>query len=100
MLIKLSVLVIKCLDYKEQIYDFLTCDYFKIISSIASVDWNGLLECLNINEAVDIFYTIIFEIIDLHCSKKYLCTPKLPLWFSGILKRLIFKKKLAHTIYK
>lgn len=100
LLIKLSVLFLEFLDYKEQIYDFKNCDYNIIRSNIASIDWNGLLKCLNINEAVSIFYKNIFKIINLHCPKKYLYTPKHPLWFSGTLKNLIFKKKINHIIYK
>lgn len=47
-LIELSIIFLELLDYKVQIYDFKNCDYFKIRSGIASVDWNGLLKYLNI----------------------------------------------------
>lgn len=56
-------------------YDFTHCNYHAIRSHIASVDWNAILNNLN-----------IFNIIDLSCKKKYLYTPKYPLWFSKILK--------------
>lgn len=100
LLIKLSVLFIEFLDYKEKIYDFINCNYNNIKSDIALLDWNGMLGCSNVNSAVDVFYENIFKIIDLRCPIKYLYTPKYPLWFSTILKQLIFKKKIAHLIYK
>lgn len=42
----------------------------------------------------------IIKIIDLNCPKKYLYTPKHPLWFRSRLKNLIFEKKINHVIYK
>lgn len=86
LLIKLPDLVFTFLEYKEQIYDFINCDYYRIRSSIASIDWNVLLKCLNFNDAVNVFYENIFKTIDLKCPKINLCTQKYPLWFSTILK--------------
>uniref|UniRef100_A0A2S2PY62 Uncharacterized protein n=1 Tax=Sipha flava TaxID=143950 RepID=A0A2S2PY62_9HEMI len=59
-----------------------------------------VLSNLQINDAVHIFYENIFRIIDFSCPKKYLYTPKYPLWFSTTLKQLILRKKIAHKIYK
>lgn len=100
LLIKLSVMFIESLDYKEKIYDFINCDYYNIISDIASLDWNGILDCSDVNVAVEIFYKNILKIINLRCPIKYLYLPKYSLWFSTRLKQLIFKKKIAHLIYK
>lgn len=100
LLTKISVLLSKPLNYKEQIYDFTHCDYFFIRSHIVSIDWNAIFKNLNINDAVSVFYENIFRIIDLSCTKKYLYTPKYPLWFSKTLKQLISKKKIAHKVYK
>jgi len=35
-----------------------------------------------------------------NCTKKRLYVSKYPVWFSSVLKDLVFKKKIAHKIYK
>jgi hypothetical protein len=74
--IKMSVSLFLHLSYKEQIYDFMHCNYYNIRSYIASVDWIGMLNNLNIKYTFHIFYENIFRIIDTSCSKKYLYTLK------------------------
>lgn len=99
--ITLPVMSEHYLPYNEVVYDFLNCDYNDIRSSLASIDWNGALKNLNINKAVDIFYEILFDIINSFCHKTCLHTPKHPIWFSKNLKQLIFSKKISsHKIYK
>jgi len=55
---------------------------------------------LHINEALDVFYSKLHDIINVHCQKKRMFSSKYPLWFSKTLKHLIFSKKVAHKIYK
>lgn len=58
--VKTSVLLFELSDFIEQIYDFANFNYFNIRSQIALIDCNGIFANLNINEAVYIFYEIIF----------------------------------------
>jgi len=67
---------------------------------MASTDWSCTFKDLHINEALDIFYSKLHDIIDAHCQKKRMFSSKYPLWFSKTLKQLIFSKKVAHKIYK
>lgn len=80
LLINLSVIFIELLDYKEKMYDFINCDYSNIISDIASLDWNGILNCSNVNVAVNNFFGSNFKIIGLRCLTKYMYTSKFLLW--------------------
>lgn len=88
------------LYYNEIVHDFISCDYNAIRSCMASTDWSCTFKDLHINEALDIFYSKLHDIIDIHCQKKRMFSSKYPLWFSKTLKQLIFSKKVAHKIYK
>jgi len=59
---------IKPLHFNETTYDYLSCDYNIIRSSLASTNWDCVFNNLLINDAVHVFYDIIFEIIDTHYS--------------------------------
>jgi hypothetical protein len=84
--ISLPVESVEYIDYKEQIYDFRHCDYNYIRTLIATVDWNSTFNNLCINNAVDIFYSNIYKIIDSTCPKIYKFSSNYPTWFSSILK--------------
>lgn len=86
--ISLLVLSVNYLEYKEYIYDFYHCDYNCIISLIASVDWNGTFNDLCINNTVDIFYSLLHDIINTKCSKICQFFSSCPLWFSSELKKI------------
>jgi len=58
------------LYFNESVYDYLNCDYNIIRSSLASVNWHCVFNNLQINDAINAFYSIIFEIIDSYCIKK------------------------------
>lgn len=60
-----------------------------------------MYDTLNTNEAVEIFYDSILNIIKSHCSEQLLYTPKYFTWFGDSLKQLTLKKKkVAHKIFK
>lgn len=75
-------------------YDFVKCDYNSIRSNLASLDWNGIFNGLNINDTVNIFYENVFKIINAYCPVKTVYLSKHPHWFSSSLKKLILDKKL------
>lgn len=87
-------------NFKESIYDFINCDYDKINSSIASTYWPVTFKNRSIDETLDVFYKILYNIINLHCNKMKFSNNTYLLWFSIILKKLIFRKKMAHIIFK
>jgi len=98
--VELPILPFKYLEYNEQMYDFVNCDYNSIRSNLASLDWNGIFNGLDINDTVNIFYENIFKIINAYCPIKTVYLTKHPHWFSSSLKKLILDKKIAHKTYK
>lgn len=97
-------IIVNCVPLlcNEFIYDFSQCNYNVIRSQLASIDWPVIFKDQCINSAVTNFYINIFKIIDINCTKKqvYNNIIKFPVWFSSILKDFIFKKKIAHKLYK
>lgn len=51
--IELPILSFKYLDYNEQMYDFINCDYYCIRSNLALLDWNGIFNGLDIYDTVN-----------------------------------------------
>ncbi|KAF0713286.1 putative RNA-directed DNA polymerase, partial [Aphis craccivora] len=51
--LELPVLSFKQLEYNEQMYDFVNCDYNNIRSNLASLDWNGIFNGLDINDTLE-----------------------------------------------
>lgn len=98
--VELPILPFKYLEYNEQLYDFVNCDYNSIRSNLASLDWNGIFNGLDINDTVNIFYENVFKIINAYCPIKTVYLSKHPHWFSSSLKKLILDKKIAHKTYK
>lgn len=88
------------IEYNLCKYNFLNWNYADITFSLASIDWYKQFKDLGINEAVDVFYSIIYDIIDIFVPKIIIRQSKHPLWYSKNLKELIFKKKIAHKLYK
>jgi hypothetical protein len=91
--IELPILSFKYLNYNEQIYNFVNCDYNCIRSNLASLDRNGKFNGLDINNAVNAFYENVFKIINTYCPVKTLYFSRYPHWFSHTLKKLNFDKK-------
>jgi hypothetical protein len=83
------------LHFNETVYDYLNCDYNIIRSSLASTNWDHVFHNLQINDAVHVFYDIIFELY----QKKFF-NNKYPICFNPILKDLIYKKNIAHILFK
>lgn len=54
--------------------------------SITSVNWNGQLTCIDINEAFDVFLQNYLLTSD---EEKEYFSSKYPLWFNALLKQLI-----------
>lgn len=96
----MSMFIYEPIEYNLCKYNFLKCNYADITFSLASIDWYNQFKDLNINEAVNVFYSIIYDIIDIFVPKIIIRKSKYPLWYSKSLKELIFKKKIAHKLYK
>lgn len=89
-----------CTTYNDTVYDNVNCDYNIIRSLLAIINWEVVFKGLHINDAVNVFYYYVFIIIDTYCNKKTYFTSKHPIWFSSFLRDLIYKKKIAHMLFK
>ncbi|CAI6372423.1 unnamed protein product [Macrosiphum euphorbiae] len=67
---------------------------------MASTDWSCTFKDLHINEALDIFYSKLHDIINVQCQKKTYVLHKVAfMGFPKTLKHLIFSKKIAQLKY-
>uniref|UniRef100_A0A6P7GU59 Uncharacterized protein LOC114342319 n=1 Tax=Diabrotica virgifera virgifera TaxID=50390 RepID=A0A6P7GU59_DIAVI len=89
------------LQYDSFAFNFRRGDYVALNMYLASISWENVLGiCSDINEATELFYSILQ--FGIHCSipRVRLKNPKFPRWMTNDLKSLIFRKKVAHKIYK
>ena len=89
-------------DY-EEIPDYSKADYLLMKRRLLENDWSALLEGeTNIDQAVNIFYGIIYDIFDecIPTRKRRRTNSKDPPWFTKEVKNLKNRKQKAHKIYK
>jgi len=79
LLISIPIVVNKPIEFNLCMYNFFKCNYEDINLSLASLNWFYLFKDLNINQAVNLFYTIIYEIIGIFVPKIIKCDSKYPL---------------------
>lgn len=79
LLITIPMFIYEPIDYNLCKYNFLKCNYADITFSLASIDWYNQFKGLGINEAVDVFYSIIYDIIDIFVPKIIIRQSKHPL---------------------
>lgn len=81
-------------------FNFFKANYTSINNELNEVHWNQLLTEVDVNKAVDNFYSIIRGIIAKHTPK---ITPKIdqfPKWFSSKLIQLIHEKEYYFKLKK
>lgn len=82
------------------IKDFINCDYRKIIKYIGDSLSVIKFNTCNVNEYIDQFYSILYDVINNFVSQKQIYNNLYPIWFSNELKKLLKEKKIAHITYK
>lgn len=80
--------------------DFKKANYPKIISEFSKINWNVLYECNNIEIAINVFYKIVLDLINVYVPNKTPLYSKFSLWFSPELKSLLHRKRIAHRVFK
>lgn len=83
----------KSIKYSLCVYNFSNCIYADITFRLASIDWCSLFNNLRINDAVNLFNSIVYETIDIFVFKIIKRQSTYTLWFGKNFKDLIKKKK-------
>ena len=81
------------------IYNYTIADYSIINTKLKLVDWKQLFCDIDIDLSADLFYHILYSIIDENVRSKKLRDSFHP-WFNSELKHLLTQKKVAHLNYK
>ncbi|KAG5889410.1 hypothetical protein JTB14_018284 [Gonioctena quinquepunctata] len=87
------------LSYSEYYYDFKNADYLAINNLFADFNWNQL-KMLDVNEANNIFYCVIYEAMNSFVPLKLFKKSHFPIWFSPELKHLVREKTELHRKFK
>ena len=81
-------------------FDFANADYITINNALYNINWLPILNCTDVNLCVDIFYCILYEIIEKFVPQRKYYKKNYPSWFDSTLINLITKKRRAHTLFK
>ena len=87
----------------ESYFDFKQANYELIKSKLNCIDWQTKIYNLNIEQAVDKFYEIIYDTLEKTVPKrkrKHTSTSKNPVWFNRKIINLKNRKQKAHKVYK
>lgn len=87
-------------NYKFSVYDFKNCDYENLTHHLNCINWPEILCNVDLNSAVENFYTIVYEAIDIYVPTIFVGNSNYPKWVSTELKECILFKKLYHKIFK
>ena len=81
-------------------YLFNCANYEDITMSLKNIDWDDLLADLGTDEAVDVFYKKIWQVIDKHVPYKTPRVQRYPSWFSEATIKCIKEKRKFHKKWK
>lgn len=102
--LNISVLDLHTLPLREKIQPYLNfykCDYKVINDYLLSIDWSVILNAANVDDAVDLFYNILYKCFHLHIPLIKRPKRKLsPQWYSPALHKIINEKMKVHKKWK
>lgn len=81
-------------------YVFDRVDFSELNKFYGSIDWSFICTTSDIDLAVQKFYEILFEGIDIYVPKRTFKSQKYPCWFDKELRKLIAKKNRLHKKFK
>ncbi|KAG6464267.1 hypothetical protein O3G_MSEX014401 [Manduca sexta] len=86
---------------KEPYFNFHKCDFSAMNNYLKLTDWNELLTCDSVNEAVDAFYTKIQLCFSLFVpTSRGSKNKSFPFWYSRALIKIINEKTKLHRRWK
>lgn len=78
--------------------DFKKANYESICKSFNIINWDNLFSNKDIDNAVNIFYETVNNIIETQVPKRYQNKSQYPPWFNSNLRKLIKNKNVAHKL--
>lgn len=81
-------------------FNFKKANFPSLYEDLANVDWNFLDQCTDVNLALDLFYSKIYDIFAIHVPKKLTSSGNYPSWFNGQIIRDLKQKHKAWKKYK
>lgn len=91
----------KCLKEKKIFHNYRKANLVGLYQSLATVDWDFLMNVTNMNEAYDLFYQKIFEVINVFVSKITVTFKRdFPPWYNSNIIRYLKLKYSAWKDYK
>lgn len=88
------------LNFKKSMFLWEKGNYSSIINYLATFNWKSLFYNNDINLSLSIFYSIIYNAINMYIPIFHTSKSNYPCWFSSNLRKLIKKKKIALNLYK
>lgn len=81
-------------------YNFETCDYTVIRTDLSNINWTNTLKEKNVSDMLDIFYELVYEIIDKRVKLKTSKSKRYPPWFSKALCSSLARKSFVWRKWK
>lgn len=80
--------------------NFYKGDYEKINDHLLNINWNLALQAPTMDDVMDTFYTILYNLISEYIPSKNINSYKFPAWYTKALIHIIRDKKRAHKRWK
>lgn len=102
--ISISLQVTKNLNYpsfpcnNSLVYNFHKANFPLLYNAFCDINWSFLNDFSNVNEAIESFYSVIYQLFDLYVPKKRRQKSSYPIWFTPEIKynlktKRYFRKK-------
>uniref|UniRef100_A0A1Y1M7D6 Uncharacterized protein n=1 Tax=Photinus pyralis TaxID=7054 RepID=A0A1Y1M7D6_PHOPY len=85
----------------DRMYNFAKADFLSIYYALRYTDWSNLSVAVDVNDSVNVFYDLLYKILDKFCPKKRVRSgSSYPVWFSTNIVASIRLKHKLHKKYK
>lgn len=92
---------IQNLQFNENLsYNFKKADFVSLYSHIINIDWLCLKQCVDVNDACDLFYEILYSLFDMYVPKTKPRNINYDPWFTHAIIKDIKKKSQIWAKFK
>jgi len=86
-------------DNEAASYNYRAADFLSLYHELRVTCWNDLLLINNIEEAVTLFYSRLYNALNFHVPIRKIHKNKFPIWYSNDLKHMIKRKEKIRRSY-